>query len=357
MEARNEINTMLQLIPQPAFLVEQGMISQVNSAAVGCLFQVGQDILPLILCGAEEYAEFTGGCLYLTLQLGNQRMGASVAKLDGKDIFTLEQAADTPQLQALALAAMELREPLGGILSLTDQMLPDIAQENPLRQQQATQMNHRLHQLLRIVSNMSDAAQYATNPLPLTEHIEICGFVEEFLKKAAALTEVTGIQLEFELPRGTIFILANADKLERAIYNLLSNAFKHAPAGSTVQVKLVHKNRRLYLSVTNQNTGDTLPGNLFNRFLREPSLEDSRNGMGLGMVLVRETAALHGGAVLAEQTENLTRITMTLQVRQSKNTQLRSPVIRIDYAGERDHGLLELSDVLPSSAYGVETMG
>lgn len=356
MEERNDITTLLQLMPQPAFLVENGMISHVNPAAAGYFLQAGQPIAPMILHGAEEYAEFSNGCLYLTLTLEGQSMGASVSQMENAHIFTLEQTAEAPQLQVLALAAMELREPLSGILTLADQMLPDIAQENKTLQLQAAQMNRRLYQMLRIVSNMSDASQYTKSAPPAANHVEICGFLEEILEKAAALSEQAGIVLEYELPREAVFTLACEEKLERAVYNMLSNAMKYAPKGSTVQVRLTHRDRRLYFSVTNRRADAQLPGNPFTRFLREPGLEDHRSGIGLGMVLVRSAAALHGGAVLVDQTEDSTRVTMTLQVRQSKSTQTRSPVLRIDYAGERDHGLMELSEVLPASAYRTENI-
>ena len=356
MEEHNEITTMLALIPQPAFLVEAGKICHVNPAAAGCLLQVGQEISPLILCGAEEYEEFTGGCLYLTLSLANQPVGASVVKLDGRDIFTLDQTADLPQLQALSLAAMELRKPLSGILSLADQLLPAIAQENQQMQEQTAQMNRRLYQLLRIVSNMSDASMYAAAQPTLTEHVEICSFAEEILKKAGLWIAQIGIRLEYDLPREPIFLLAHSEKLERAIYNMLSNACKHAPKDSVIQVKLTQKNKRVYFSVSNQHTGTALPGDLFSRFLRLPGLEGGQNGIGLGMLLVRETAKLHDGVILADQTETVTRITMTLKVQQSQSSQLRSPRIRIDYAGERDHCLQELADILPAHLYAPDIL-
>ncbi len=356
MEERNDITTLLQLMPQPAFLVENGMISHVNQAAAGYFLQAGQPIAPMIEHGAAEYAEFSDGCLYLTLRLEGQSIGASVSKMEHAHIFTLEQMAEVPQLQALALAAMELREPLSGALNLADQMLPGIAKEDEALQLQAAQMNRRLYQMLRIVSNMSDASQYVQSAMPTTEHVEICGFLEEILEKAAALSEKTGIGLEYELPREAVFTLANAEKLERAVYNMLSNAIKFAPEGSTVRAKLVRKDSRLYFSVTNRRADAQLPANLFTRFLREPGLEDQRNGIGLGMVLVRSAAALHGGTVLVDQTEDGTRVTLSLQIRQSNSTQVRSPVLRIDYAGERDHGLIELSDVLPASAYSTENI-
>ena len=45
---------------------------------------------------------------------------------------------------------------------------------------------------------------------------------------------------------------------------------------------------------------------------------------------------------------------MTMAIRQNPDGMLRSPVMRIDYAGERDHGLIELSDCLPIHVYEKE---
>jgi hypothetical protein len=47
------------------------------------------------------------------------------------------------------------------------------------------------------------------------------------------------------------------------------------------------------------------------------------------------------------------RITMTLTIRQSSGT-LRSNILKVDYAGERDHGLIELAESLPSKLYEKE---
>ena len=47
---------------------------------------------------------------------------------------------------------------------------------------------------------------------------------------------------------------------------------------------------------------------------------------------------------------------MTLAIRPGEGDRLRSPALRVDYSGERDHGLLELSDVLPASLYMPENI-
>ena len=68
--------------------------------------------------------------------------------------------------------------------------------------------------------------------------------------------------------------------------------------------------------------------------------------------IIRTAAAHHGGAVLIDQPEGVgTRITMTMSIRQSKQATLRSNVLRVDYAGEQDHGLIELSECLPTELY------
>ncbi len=351
MEEQGEITTMLQLLPQPAFRVENGVITHINPAAAAYFLQPGQPFAPMIVCGAQEYAEFSAGSLYLTLSLCDQHIGAVVSSVEPAHIVTLVQAAGQPQLQAMALAAKELREPLGGMLSLAEQMLPAIIAENGELETQAAQMNRRLYQMLRIVSNMSDAVTYVQPQPGRMETVEICAFLAEILDKTGALAQQAHISLVYELPGELIFTLADREKLERAIYNLLSNAIKYALRDTAVSIKLVRKDKRLYLSVSNASTGPVQLGNLYNRFLREPALEDSRNGIGLGMALVCSVATQHGGTVLVDTADDSTRVTMTMQIKQAPAGSVHSPVMRFDYAGERDHCLIELADVLPASAY------
>ena len=110
----------------------------------------------------------------------------------------------------------------------------------------------------------------------------------------------------------------------------------------------------LYLTVQDTGTGipEALRGSLFSRYQRQPAIEDGRFGLGLGLVLVRSAAAHHGGTVLVDSPKGIgTRVTMTLAIRQDIPKGFRSPILRVDYSGERDHGLVELSDVLPAECY------
>ena len=150
-----------------------------------------------------------------------------------------------------------------------------------------------------------------------------------------------------------IFTLLDRERMERAVYNLLSNAVKFSEPGDFVDVKLSRNGKLAYFTVEDHGSGIAghVQSTLFHRYMREPAIEDSRYGLGLGMTLVRTAASIHGGTVLLEQT-NGTRVTMTIAIRSQMPASLRSPQLRMgDYAGGRDLGLLEFSDILPVSAY------
>lgn len=357
MEQFHDALEMLNLMREPAFCVQRGSIIKVNPAAAAFLIAPGTNVQALLRTGAEEYASFCGGCLYLTLSIAGHSIGASVARIQEFDVFTLEQDESDAHLQAMALAARELREPLSNIMTIADKLFP-AADFNDKEQEQVSRMNRGLFQMLRIISNMSDASRYAADTGARQEVLDICALLEEVFHRAGALTEHTDVKLQYTGYPESVYTLADAQKLERMVFNILSNAIKFTPAGGTITAKLTRRGTRMYLSVCDSGSGiaEDLRGSIFSRYTREPGLEDGRYGLGLGMVLVRSTAAAHGGTVLVDHPDDQgTRITVSFAIRQG-DAMLRSSKLRIDYAGERDHGLIELSDVLPAHLYDSETV-
>ena len=169
------------------------------------------------------------------------------------------------------------------------------------------------------------------------------------------LLENIHIRVCAQLPQVCIYTLLDREQIERALYNLLSNAAKHCPAEGTVQVQLRQNGQRLYLSVGGQSIAPAPAGDLYHTFLREPSLEDPSQGLGLGLVLVRCAAANHGGAVMIDRPDSgQIRVTMTMAIQHRTDDVVRSPILHMDYTGERDHGLFELADVLPAELYRMD---
>lgn len=355
MEEHQDTMAMLDLIIQPAFCVNNGEILRVNKAASGILIEAGSQITPLLATGQTEYSEFTGGCLYLTLQLSGASYGASVTRMEGFDVFVLEDETDHAELKAMALAAQNLRDPLSSVMTVASSLQNIVEHtDNPDATDQMARLNRGLFQMLRILGNMSDADRYRSNTLPRMETRDIRAFLGELFDRLSVMTGHTGITLRFTNLNDSLYCLADTEKLERAVYNIISNAMKFTPKGGYIEAKLARRDNRLYLSIQDSGTGipENQRSSIYSRFLRQPGLDDSRQGIGLGMVLIRSAATAHGGTVLVEQPKDQgLRLTLTLEIRQNRDGLVRSPGLLVDYAGEWDHSLIELSETLPASVY------
>ena len=93
---------------------------------------------------------------------------------------------------------------------------------------------------------------------------------------------------------------------------------------------------------------------IFFRYRSAPSITDGNNGLGIGIPMVQAAASVHNGSLLVTQpTQGKVRFSLTIPITQDNSGNLRSPIIRPDYAGGYDRSLIELSDILPASAYEI----
>lgn len=349
-------STMLDLLTVPAFTVESGTIAYANRAAQDAMLCAGDPVEPLLVTGQQELAAMKSGSLFLTMKLMGKPREASVHAHGADRIFVVEQEDMDSDLQLLTLAASKLREPLNDVMMLTDQMFPGLMEsENPELRRQMAQMNRGLFRILRTVGNMSDAGEFLALDRELQmEPTELCSFFAEVAEKAENLTGGAGVEVQYLCPPADLVAMADRAKLERAAYNLLSNALKFTPPGGHIQVELKKRGNLAVFRVTDDGEGipDDILGTVYARFRREPSPGDTRWGIGLGLPLVRRTAAFHGGSLLLHRTpEGGTAAAMTIRLREVRGDKVSAPVLRVDYTGEHDHGLVEMADCLPWQAF------
>ena len=355
MESSTNILDLLDQVPQPVFLVKDAIITHVNHAAQLRQLKVGTPIAELVTIGRQEYSDLSEGKLLLTLTVDNVMYNASVTKNAGYDLFCLESEFQEPELRALALAAQNLREPLSNAMIGMDTLLPKAASEgSPELLDQVRQLNKTLYQMHRVIGNMSDAALYRSGCHAKTETRDATAVISEMVEKVTHLVKEAGYQIAFEPLNKAVFCRVDAEKLERGLLNMISNAIRHTPEGSVIRITLRLGAKRLYLSVQNGGKSqDNIQSDLFARYLREPGLDSAQSGIGLGLTIVRGAAAAHNGTVLIDQPngEGL-RFTMSVSLEQSSKAILRSPIQRpIDYDGGYDRTLIELADILPSHLF------
>ena len=343
----------LELLDRPAFCVKNKVVIECNSATKSRAISTGADVYDFVRENRDIYDTFENGTLCLTIIIDDLPCSANIIRQDEYDIFVLEQTYEDSQLQVLALAAQKLRIPLSNMMTATDKLLTSIDQEDDETQQMSGQINRSLFQLMRMVSNMADANGQPSTATAGMQNINLTALFDETMEKIQATSECTGKKLSYIGPDCTVIGVANEEKLGRAIYNLIANALKFSPHKSTVEAKLSKNGNTLAFAVRNFNFEPLKDFAFWTQYRREPDVEDSRVGIGLGMSLVRSAALMHGGTVLIDNpTENETRVTMTIPIIIKESSTVRSPILKIsDYAGGRDKGLLELSELLPSDSY------
>lgn len=354
MEQSKDLIKLLNLMEHPAFFVENGVIRLVNTRAKSLFLEENQNIQPLLYTGQAEYPATPRGVLSLKLKILDRVWEASVTPMESGDVFTIREAAVSPELQAMALVAQHLRSSIAPMLTAAEALLPSgMIQENPEAKHQAAQISRGLHQLLRNIGNMADAAKYQSQEVFPKETLDIDGFIREIMEKTRYFLEAAHIRLAYEGLSDPLYCQVHRELLERGIYNLISNSAKFTSAGETITANLTRQGTRLYFTVENPASQEAMPNpaQAFSGYLRQPAIGDGRQGIGLGMVLVRAAASAHGGALLLDYTpQGNLRATLAMEIDQS-TSRIRSPQLRVDYSGERDHGLIELSDVLPPSCY------
>jgi two-component system sensor histidine kinase CreC len=196
-----------------------------------------------------------------------------------RDVQGLKQQLQTP-LKALGDAARGLPE-------------------HPTRQaivtqvEQLRQLTERLLALARLESQagLSQAAP-----------IDLLALSEQVLAGYFARLQQRNVQVVWQA-REAVQVSGDAAMLSMALSNLLLNAYQYAPAGSTLELSVSRQGREAAWCVRDHGPGvsaDLLP-QLGQRFFALPNPLDDRQGNGLGLALVAQVAALHGGRWQAER--------------------------------------------------------
>ena len=97
MKSLNDLPGWLNRYSCPAFTVKENSITACNQSAEALLLQPGMDIRELLVTGAEEYAAFRNGCLYLKLKTSTKGCGASVTNVEDCHLFLLDQEPEVDE--------------------------------------------------------------------------------------------------------------------------------------------------------------------------------------------------------------------------------------------------------------------
>jgi CHASE2 domain-containing sensor protein/nitrogen-specific signal transduction histidine kinase len=132
--------------------------------------------------------------------------------------------------------------------------------------------------------------------------IDLGALVHQATDAVYDLAHASALRLERDIPDDPVWIRGNFDLLERAVGNLLQNALRFAPAGSTIRVALTATREDVEVAVSDQGPGvsaEMLP-HLFQRFSPQHTSERHEHSTGLGLYFAQTVASKHGGSATYE---------------------------------------------------------
>jgi signal transduction histidine kinase len=133
-------------------------------------------------------------------------------------------------------------------------------------------------------------------------HPLLQGILEKFTPQAAA----AGVTLKLGFGRNLPALVGDGDRLSQVFTNLIDNALKFTPAGGRISLRAVHDRDELQVAVDDTGRGiapEEQP-HIFERFYQADGARSGgdRHGAGLGLAIVREIVAAHGGRISVRST-------------------------------------------------------
>lgn len=155
--------------------------------------------------------------------------------------------------------------------------------------------------LRRLVDDLLDISRIGAGKIELEcRALELKDVLAEAVEDVRTLLEERGHALEVLLPAEPIHMVADAARLGQVFVNLLTNAAKYTPVGGRIALQATLEGHEVVVKVVDNGVGiphDMLPA-IFELFTQVDSSRPlARGGLGIGLALVKDLVALHGGTV------------------------------------------------------------
>lgn len=301
--ARNNLNTFLR-DPGEDDLASKGIRSYM---AIGLK---GEDIKGVFLLGSTRGAVFgereanliekTANLINssISMPLRHEAFQGRIRLLEG--MYRSQEEKLQSKTDLINMASHEIRHPLTLIMGFSE-VLRDYG--DTLDEGESKEVADKLHKaadrLRRSVVNMMEVSRIESGQLTVqAEEIDLKPLLMSLTEELKARSIQHEVEVEVEADAETI--VADRDKLEIILFNLMDNAVKYSPPGSIVNVFARRSDSEILLGVRDQGQGisEEYLNFIFQPFRKGESKEHgSIKGMGLGLYIVNRLVEAHGGRI------------------------------------------------------------
>ena len=215
-------------------------------------------------------------------------------------------SSETSSRSFIANVSHELKTPMttiaGFIDGILDGTIPPEKEKHYL-----TIVSQEVKRLSRLVRTMLDLSRIDSGALKLRPtHFDMMNTILVALLSFEQKIEEKKIEVQGIENTESLYVEGDPDMLHQVVYNLIDNAVKFTNEGGYLRISVIQANGRTTVGIENSGPGiapDELPM-VFERFYKtDKSRSRDKNGMGLGLYIVRTIIRLHGGeiTVVSEQ--------------------------------------------------------
>lgn len=307
------------------------------------------------------YAVLTILALYITRRLILARERAKYKLEQERREARQMHELDLLKIRFLTNISHEFRTPLSLIIAPLDRLISTYGSAD---QKQFLMMKRNAKRLLNLVNQLLDFRKLEVDTIELNKSDgNIIKFIHESVHSFADLSENKRISLSFKADREDLFVSFDMDKLEKILFNLLSNAFKFTPENGRVDVSVTCMDMaespepQKLVSIVVRDNGIGIPEekqrNVFERFFRNDTPGSVVNqGSGIGLSITREFVQIHGGTIELESApEQGSCFTVRIPLRELHAPAYPEPLERLEQL-ERDFELIPDEEQKPVGKNG-----
>jgi PAS domain S-box-containing protein len=215
---------------------------------------------------------------------------------------TAQVALDEAKNEFVSMVAHELRTPLTVLKGSLGLMLGGaVGKLDDGTRAMVSMAQNNCDRLARLVDDMLDIAKIESGHLRIEmDIVEVGERVHRAVEQMRQIADERGVTLVSDIREGLPVIIGDGDRIEQVVVNLLSNALKFTPTGTTV--KVVAQRFRGYIRVRVSDQGPGIPadklGKVFEKFYQldiKPAHKE--NSSGLGLAISKAIVEQHGGRI------------------------------------------------------------
>jgi signal transduction histidine kinase len=207
--------------------------------------------------------------------------------------------------ELLAAISHDLRTPLASLGAMTEALADGLVDDPVTQRRYFATMRGQIGHLSRLIDDLFELAQIEAGALTLQlEPASLQDLVSDVLQSMQPQADQQGVTLHANVDPVVDTALIAPQKIERVLYNLLTNAIRHTATGGVVALTVMgdaHGGVVVRVTDTGEGIeGDDLP-HVFERFYRgEKSRSRAGGGAGLGLAIARGIVEAHGGNIWVE---------------------------------------------------------